>query len=92
MADRNPVRLKVVRREQTEVPAGKFNAIVIQPIIQAKGLFSQGGRAEVWLSDDENHIMLRMESHVPLGSLSLSLKSYRPAPTTNAPLNRAPKP
>jgi hypothetical protein len=89
MADRNPVRLKVLRREQVEVGAGKFNALVVQPIFESK-LFSEGGHAELWLSDDENRIMLQMKSKLSFGSLNLYLKSYRPSPTTNVPLNRAP--
>ena len=90
MAERNPVRIKVLRREQVEVPAGKFNAVVVQPIF-ASSLFREGGHAEIWLSDDDNRIMLQMSSKVSFGSLSLYLKSYRPAPTTSAPLNRVPK-
>lgn len=90
-ADRNPVRFKVLGRDTIEVPAGRFAAIVIQPIFESK-LFSEGGHAEIWLSDDENHIMLQMKSHVRFGSLNLYLKSYQPAPTTTAPLNRVAKP
>jgi hypothetical protein len=82
--DRNPVTIRVLRRERIRVPAGEFNAIVLQPIIKSRGLFSENGRAEIWLSDDENHIMLQMKSALKIGSLNLFLKSYRPAPTTSA--------
>jgi hypothetical protein len=87
----NPVRLKVLRADTIEVPAGKFAAIVVQPMFASK-LFSEGGNAEVWLSDDENRIMLQMKSKVSFGSLSLYLKSYRPSPAKSAPLNRIDKP
>jgi hypothetical protein len=90
-ADRNPIRLKVVRRDTIDVEAGRFSAIVVQPIFESK-LFREGGHAEIWLSDDENHIMLQMKSKVSFGSLNLYLKSYRPAPTTHTPLNRVTKP
>lgn len=90
-AERNPVRFKVLRRETIDVPAGRFNAIVIQPIFESK-LFSEGGQAQIWLSDDENHIMLQMKSKVRFGSLNLYLKSYQPSPATTAPLNRVSKP
>ena len=43
----------------------------------------RGRHAEIWLSDDENRIMLQMKSKVKIGSLNLYLKSYRPSPTTN---------
>ena len=75
--DRNPVTIKVLRRERIRVPAGEFNAIVIQPIIKSRGLFSEDGHAEIWLSDDERHIMLQMKSRLKVGSLNLYLKSYR---------------
>jgi len=90
-ADRNPIRIKVVRREKVKVPAGEFNAIVIEPTIKTNGIFKEGGRASIWLSDDDNRIMLQMKSRVSsLGSLNVYLKSYRPSPTTNVPLNRVP--
>lgn len=77
--DRNPVRIIVLRRERITVPAGTFNAIVIQPIIKSKGLFSEGGRAQLWLSDDSARVMLQMKSSLPIGSLNLYLREYRPA-------------
>ena len=88
-ADRNPVRFKVVRRDTIKVGAGKFATIVIQPQFPSK-LFCDGCKAEVWLSDDENRIVVQMKSKVSFGSLSLYLKNYKPSPTTNVPLNRVP--
>lgn len=77
--DRNPVTIKVLRRERIRVPAGEFDAIVVQPIIKTKGIFSENGHAEVWLSDDDSRIMLQMKSGLSFGSLNLYLRSYRPA-------------
>jgi len=77
--DRNPVTIKVLRKERIEVPAGEFDAIVVQPVIKTTGIFSENGHAEIWLSDDENRIMLQMKSGLSFGSLNLYLKSYRPA-------------
>ncbi len=77
--DRNPVRIIVLRRERIRVPAGTFNTIVIQPIIKAKGLFSEGGKAQVWLTDDSVRAMVQMKSSLPIGSINLYLREYRPA-------------
>ncbi|HTL29468.1 MAG TPA: DUF3108 domain-containing protein, partial [Tepidisphaeraceae bacterium] len=41
--DRNPVRVTVLRKEKVTVPAGTFNAIVVQPVIKTKGIFSEKG-------------------------------------------------
>ena len=79
--DRNPVRIKVLRKEKVRVPAGTFNAIVIQPVIKTKGIFSENGHAEIWLSDDDRHIMLQLKSRLSFGSLNLYLKSYYPSPS-----------
>ena len=79
--DRNPVTIKVLRREQVNVPAGTFDAIVIQPIIKSKGIFSEGGQAEVWLADDSTRAVLQLKSKLKFGSLNLYLKRYRPAST-----------
>ena len=78
--DRNPVTIRVLRTEQVRVPAGTFDAIVIQPIIKTNGIFSEKGSAEIWLSNDDRRIMLQMKSKLSFGSLNLYLNSYRPAP------------
>jgi hypothetical protein len=69
--DRNPVKITVLRKEKVKVPAGTFDAIVIRPSIKSKGIFSENGQAEVWLSDDDRHIMLQMKSKLSFGSLNL---------------------
>jgi hypothetical protein len=78
--DRNPVRIRVLRKERVKVPAGTFNAIVVQPVIKTKGIFSENGHAEIWLSDDDKRIMLQLKSKLSFGSLNLYLKSYLPSP------------
>ncbi|HEY8175094.1 MAG TPA: DUF3108 domain-containing protein [Gemmatimonadaceae bacterium] len=80
--DRNPVRIQVLRRDTISVPAGRFATVVIRPIIKARGVFSENGRAEVWLTDDDRRLMVQMKSHLKFGSLNLYLKSYRPATLT----------
>jgi len=72
--DRNPVLLEVVRRERIQVPAGTFETIVIRPTIKSSGIFSENGRAEVWLTDDERHLMVQMTAKLSFGTLHLSLR------------------
>jgi len=73
--DRNPITIKVLRTETVKVPAGTFEAVVVQPVIKAKGIFSEGGRAEVWLSNDSRRLMLQLKSKLPFGSINLYLTS-----------------
>jgi Protein of unknown function (DUF3108) len=78
LPDRNPVRIRVLRRETVEVPAGKYQTIVIQPIIKSKGIFSEKGHAEMWLTDDSRRLLVQMKSDLSIGSLNLYLRGYVP--------------
>ena len=75
--DRNPVRVTVVRRERVKVPAGEFQAIVVRPTIKTSGIFGEGGRAEVWFSDDSARTLVQLKSQLKFGSLNLFLKKQR---------------
>jgi hypothetical protein len=83
--DRNPVLIKVLRKETVTMPAGRYSTIVIQPIIKSKGIFSEGGKAEIWLSDDKDRIMVQMRVKLSVATINLQLKSHRPAPTNPSP-------
>jgi len=82
--DRNPVRVNVVRKERITVPAGTFDCIVVRPTIQTKGIFSEGGHAEVWFTDDSVRTMVQMKSKLSFGSLNLYLKSAHPGERTES--------
>ena len=77
--DGNPVTVRVLRRERIRVPAGTFNTLVLQPIIQTDGLFGEGGEALVYLTDDNRRLLVKLTSRVPvIGNLQLQLETYRP--------------
>jgi hypothetical protein len=79
-AQGNPVTLRVLRRERIKVPAGEFDAIVVRPIIRTDGLFSEGGNAEVWFSDDERRLPLKLKAKVSIAALTMELKTIRGLP------------
>lgn len=88
LLDRNPVRIIVLGRERIKVPAGEFDAVIVRPIIKAKGIFAEGGDARVWISDDDRRIVLQVKADIPnfpFGGLNLYLKNYRPASSTKPP-------
>ena len=64
----------VVGKADSQVPAGTFETIVIRPTIRSSGIFSENGQAEVWVTDDARHLMVRMTAKLPFGTLSLSLR------------------
>ncbi|MFI5231258.1 MAG: DUF3108 domain-containing protein [Gemmatimonadales bacterium] len=88
--DANPVVIKVARRDTVDVPAGRFPAIVLQPTIKTNGLFSKNGHAEIWLSDDEHRILLRMDTHFSIITLRLELRkvTYASPPDSSLGIRR----
>ena len=88
----NPVILQVLRKETVRVPAGEFETIVVRPIIKTRGLFAEGGEAEVYFTDDNRRLMVQMRSRVSrIGSLTLHMRSYEPGQRlSNAPFRPSP--
>ena len=74
----NPVVLRVVRRERVTVPAGTFRSIVVEPQIVTSGIFSQGGHALLWFSDDSARVLLQMKAGLTFGSINLYLTHASP--------------
>lgn len=73
----NPVVVRVLRRDRVTVPAGTFNTVVVSPRIRTRGLFSEGGEAELHFTDDDRRILVLLRSKVPLvGSLTLHLREW----------------
>ena len=73
--DRNPIVINVLRREHVKVPAGEYDAIVVNPVIRSHGVFSEQGHAEVWLSDDSTRAIVRLTASTSFGTLKLELKN-----------------
>jgi hypothetical protein len=74
----NPVIVQVLRRETVRVPAGEFRTIVVRPLIRTSGLFSDGGEAEIFFSDDERRIIVQVNTKVSIGTMKMQLESYTP--------------
>ncbi len=72
----NPVRIRVLRKETISVPAGQFTTVVLQPQFQSRGIFSEDGKAEVWITDDPYRMMVQMKSSLKVGSINLYLRRY----------------
>lgn len=72
-----PLEVKVLGRERVETPAGKFDCIVIEPILKAGGIFKNKGRLVIWLTDDQRRMPVLMKSKVAIGSISVVLQEAR---------------
>ncbi len=69
--------VRVIRRERIEVTAGKFDCVVVEPVLKSEGIFKSKGQMFVWLTDDERRIPVQVKSKVPIGSISVTLTDMR---------------
>ncbi len=68
--------IKYMGKEVVKTKFGKFNAIKFKPLL-IKGTIFQGGEGmTVWVSDDANHIPLRIESPIVVGSIKVDMMGY----------------
>lgn len=74
----NPVVVRVLRTEKIRVPAGEFETVVVRPIIRTDGMFGEGGQAEVWFTNDERRVLVRLEAKQGPGTLRMELSEYTP--------------
>lgn len=68
--------IRYVGKEQIETKYGKFNAIKITPLLIKGTIFKGGEKMAVWVSDDANHIPLRVDSPILIGSIKVDMMDY----------------
>jgi len=71
-----PIYVKVLRRERIKVPAGEFDCLVVEPILQTSSLFEQKGKLTIWITDDTVKMPVLLRSKVVIGAFEAILKSY----------------
>jgi hypothetical protein len=72
-----PLKVIVHRRETVEVGAGKFDCLVIEPVIREGGIFSAKGTLTIWITDDARRMPVKMTTKVVVGSISATLQKFR---------------
>ena len=56
---------------------GKYNAIKLSPLLIKGSMFKDDDKMTIWVSDDANHIPVRIESPISVGSVKVDLKDYQ---------------
>ena len=69
------LRVLCHRKEEITVPAGRFQTLVVEPVLKEDGLFKAKGKLTIWLTDDAWHVPVKMESKIPVGSIKAELIS-----------------
>ncbi|MBN2417296.1 DUF3108 domain-containing protein [bacterium] len=72
-----PLRVLIHKRETVTVPAGTFDCLVVEPVLQTEGIFNQEGRLLIWLTDDQYKMPVLMKSKILVGSIDCRLREFR---------------
>ena len=69
--------LRYLGKETVKTRYGKFRAIKFKPLLIKGTMFEGGEKMIVWVSDDPNHLVLRVESGITVGSIKVDMFGYR---------------
>jgi len=69
--------IRYMGKEKIKTRYGRFNAIKIKPLLIQGTIFEGGEKMTAWISDDPNHIILRVESPISVGSIKVDMMNYR---------------
>jgi hypothetical protein len=71
-----PLNVIYQGKETVSVAAGKFDCIILEPLVVEGGLFKSEGDIIIWMSDDHRKIPVKVKTKVIIGSIDAELTSY----------------
>jgi hypothetical protein len=64
-------------KEIIKTKYGKFHSIKFKPLLIKGSIFEGGEKMNVWVSDDPNHLLLRAESPISVGTIKVDMMGYK---------------
>lgn len=68
-----PLKIRFIGREEIKTDIGRFKALKFRPIVQKGRVFKHEEDLNVWISDDANHIPLRVKADILIGSVKMDI-------------------
>jgi hypothetical protein len=69
--------IRYLGKETIKTKYGKFKAVKFKPLLIKGTIFEGGEKMTVWVSDDRNHVPIRIESPISVGSVKIDMISYK---------------
>lgn len=70
------IYVRYMGTEEVKTRYGRFKAIKLKPMLIKGNVFSGGEKMTLWVSNDGNHIPLRIESPISVGSVKVDMMGY----------------
>ena len=71
------LEIKYLANEIIDTKWGKIDCMVFQPKMQEGRVFEDGEKMKIWITDDINHLLLRVETEVWAGTIKAVLDDYK---------------
>ena len=71
------IYIRYLGKEEVKTRYGKFRAIKFKPLLIKGTIFEGGEKMTAWVSDDPNHLLLRVESPITVGSIKIDMFGYK---------------
>ncbi len=72
-----PLKIRYIGKETITCDIGTFRCVKFRPIVQKGRIFKREDDLNVWLTDDKNHVPLRAEAKLMVGSIKLDIVSAK---------------
>jgi len=69
--------IRYIGKEVVKTRYGKFHAIKFKPLLIKGTIFEGGEKMAVWVTDDPNHLPVRIESPISVGSIKVDMMGYK---------------
>ncbi|MBS1635271.1 MAG: DUF3108 domain-containing protein [Bacteroidetes bacterium] len=79
-----PLKIRYVGKEEIETDLGKFRCLKFRPIVQKGRIFKSEEDLNVWITDDKNHIPVRAQAKILVGSIKLDITNMKNLANTTA--------
>ena len=72
-----PVKIKFEGHQTVEIKLGKFKCLKFTPIIQTGRIFKDENDLSLFISNDENHILIKAEADILFGTVEVELTEFK---------------
>jgi hypothetical protein len=69
--------IRYLGKDTVKTQYGRFKAIKFKPYLIKGTIFEGGEKMQVWISDDPNRVLLRVESPIVVGKVKIDMMAYR---------------
>ena len=72
-----PLKIKFMGKETVKSEVGKIRCLKFRPVVQKGRIFKKEEDVTILISDDKNHILVRAQAKILIGTVKMDLTGYK---------------